>query len=289
MVITVGNLSMTSFSESSSLETFPLELLLEIFIDAISQSKGTYFSLLLVSKRIHNSICINGLRSFMKHPLVLNGQERAHAFSTLLKSQPYLGDHIRHLWLFPIHPVVMENSRGDSVQRVILQSVNILKACSNLTTLGCHVHILRRALLTGPSHPKCQELILAGHPKFGRPLTRIRRSPHGKSFLEQITHLRLMGDYPDDEFHFPNLTHLSFPFPDSDSIRLCIRNKGAFPQLKKLIVTHAVRIYTDYRFPNDRRIFVKTVAGHTPALELHEWLNRARGQTGIWGQTLKIA
>jgi hypothetical protein len=160
--------------------TLPVELALRIFSYATGISQGTYRSLLLTSKKIHNLIRIEMLSGVS---VILIRESQLLAFDSYLSTRPEVIPHIRYLWT--ICP--------GSVRRVARVCVSIINTCTNIRSLACHPHVLLESICRGQTfkHTRCVDLTMIEFRVTWSSF--MEGTASGANFFHQLERLHFIG------------------------------------------------------------------------------------------------
>ncbi|KAJ7269698.1 hypothetical protein C8J57DRAFT_1322849 [Mycena rebaudengoi] len=156
----------------------PVELALPILVYAAACSQGTYRSLLLTNKRIHDLVRIEALSSV---PVILWKETQMQAFKFYLEQRPEVIPHIHYLWV--ITPIVHYSLTHYSLTPLC---VSILNTCTEIRALACQPDILLDSICAAPTllHTHCVDLTLM---EFRVAWTSfMERSSCGAAFFHQI-------------------------------------------------------------------------------------------------------
>lgn len=204
----------------------PIELLIEIFRLAGSQSQANYRALLLTSRTICHFVradCIPFL------PIVISRKSQAESFYNWLCQYVALACQVKYLWVIPDtqSPIVVGIGLGINVE-----TLTILINCPNLLFLACEIRyvqywaklcILSREVTSLP-FPRTLQI-----PSSLKHLTVMFNAPWGYfeevcELFSQIQTLHVIGcsitnvEFPSSILlhqNFTNLTEASFSFPGS--------------------------------------------------------------------------
>ncbi|KAJ7667454.1 hypothetical protein DFH06DRAFT_218790 [Mycena polygramma] len=207
--------------QEQSLRDLPVELIAEILAMVPSSSPRTGVALALASPWISDLT----LATRLAH-VSLRSYKAISSFQRLLCSSIRAAGAVRTLWI------------PDSIGPVLNESgiPAILRACTNLRALACHMEPLEPLLLSRESFPlhllsvQFTMTEFVGMP-WNSPIskwTRMMRTPHGAGLLSNLTHLRLVHHhYQLETFpaqNFPRLTHIAI-----GSERDWSRNPAEYP------------------------------------------------------------
>ncbi|KAJ7123045.1 hypothetical protein C8R44DRAFT_159957 [Mycena epipterygia] len=193
--------------QENSLRDLPVEIISKILTMAILESRSTGIILALASPWLSDI----SLAARLAH-VSLRTSRQLDSFHGFIRSSSRAAAAVRTLWI------------SDYVGKTATESLipNILSACPNLQALGCHLaplDVLCRAKEPFPVWLLSVQITLTefmGMP-WQSPLTkwtRLLRTAHGATFLQNLTHLRLVSHHYlfDQSFpahHLPRLTHLA--------------------------------------------------------------------------------
>ncbi|KAJ7269692.1 hypothetical protein C8J57DRAFT_1322780 [Mycena rebaudengoi] len=159
----------------------PVELALPILIYAAACSQGTYRSLLLTNKRIHDLVRIEALSSV---PVILWKETQMKAFKFYLEQRPEVIPHIHYLWAIASSIIPYSFTP---------LCVSILNICTEIRALACQPDILLRSICAAPTllHTHCVDLTLM---EFRVAWTSfMERSSCGAAFFHQIERMHCIG------------------------------------------------------------------------------------------------
>lgn len=253
----------------------PPELCL-LVLQHSAESPGTVASLFLVSRRIQAmayEACLP------KTPIKLIQAHQVQSFDRMLLNKPRLAQYIRHLWVTPVH------------EEHYPAAIRILKKCKEVTSVACNGRVLEEAV-TSPhigyrlQHKRCRRLTLLYTSRDGWQSLFLGSSTT-LQFLQQITHLRLVGDIIPSHLSLPNLSVLSYQL-NRNSLNLVhgermLKDKVNLPSLHSVVLVGERRVQPGggVRITKlkDSRVFVYEVPHARTELEL--WCENTSGR-GFW-------
>ncbi|KAJ6459789.1 hypothetical protein C8R47DRAFT_130568 [Mycena vitilis] len=193
--------------QEQSLRDLPVELIAEILTMVPLSSPRSGVALALASPWISDLTIATRLAH-----VSLRSYQAISSFYRLVCSSDRAAGAVRTLWI------------PDSIDPVLDESgiPAILRACTNLRALACHMEPLEPLLNSGesfPLHLLSVQFTLTefmGMP-WNSPVSKwtrlLMRTPHGPGFLSHLTHLRLVHHhYQLETFpaqNFPRLTHIA--------------------------------------------------------------------------------
>ncbi|KAJ7644285.1 hypothetical protein FB45DRAFT_292708 [Roridomyces roridus] len=215
-----GSLSLTNTGMSQGFFPFsklPTELALPILAYASGLSQGTYRSLLLTNKAIHELTCIEMLPLVA---VVLTTVRQMTSFKLYLR-RPNIIPHIHSLWA--IAP------GSESFYHATTLCTNIIRKCTAVRSLACQETVLHAALT--PNHTHCVDLTLIGCRQDWR-----QNLP---KFFDQIQHLHLIDSNRDWLPRFKNLTRLTIALASDKEIlsRESCQDLVKSPKLLQVVIT----------------------------------------------------
>ncbi|RXW20113.1 hypothetical protein EST38_g5740 [Candolleomyces aberdarensis] len=211
------------------LAELPPELTLQI-LGHCAESQSTVANLVLVSRRVQAltyEACLPGMA------IRLIGEQQVESFDRLLLCKSHLLPYIHNLWVTPLQ------------EKYYPAAIRILKKCTSVRSLAVNGRLLKESI-TSPHigyrirHTHCRTLTLLHTSSEGWASL---FAPSAHQFLEQITHLRIVGDRIPVEFNFPlpNLRSFSYVLnrnvPNLAYGERILKDKDGFPNLRTVVLT----------------------------------------------------
>lgn len=264
------------------LKCLPPELLF-LVLSYSADWPETYRALALVSRYIYHST----LRACLPvMPITLSSTKQLISFASLVhgdKSSRHRldkGNLVHHLWISPL--------RNED----FAHTYHILRACANIRVLACDARVL--ALITHSrnlKHTFCRDLtLLLSHLRWVHAFN----TPSGYQFLQQLTHLRVMGEQSVPKtLSFDRLLYLSYPerscsdtdMGDSVAERpSALSNKSTYPSLRQVVLTRRSSISKGAPLLCDPMLVLLHTRRDITEMEI--WRNGCKGQS-LWQQAEK--
>ncbi|KAG5653094.1 hypothetical protein H0H81_002319 [Sphagnurus paluster] len=268
---------LTSWMENGfHFQTLPVEIQMTV-LAFCADTPATYRALVCVSR----SVYVMTLRACLPlMPITLSSPRQLISFSHLvcrdetpIASSLDAGVLVHRLWLSPLR-------REDTSL-----AYRILRACSNVRALACDARTLSAAIArcTRFKHEMCRELtLLLSRPQWECAMD----TPSGLQFLQQLTHLRLMGEPTVPRtLPLPALTQMSYPDqllrPEGENIvrPWALGTPVAFPSLQQVVLTRRCGPAGHIPEEVDPRLLVVYVPRDQTEMEV--WCAAAKGQS-LW-------
>jgi hypothetical protein len=257
------------------LSGLPTELVL-LILQHSAESPGTVANLLRVNRRIQGmayEACLPRM------PIKLIQAHQVESFDRMLLNKPWLAQYIHHLWVTPVH------------EEYYPAAIRILRQCKDVTSLACNGRVLEEAV-TSPHigyrirHKACRKLTLLYTSRDGWQSLFLSSSA-SLQFLQQITHLRLVGDIIPSHITLPNLSVLSYQLnrnsPNVVHGERMLLDKDNLPSLDSVVLVGERRVQPGggvrITKMKEKRVFVFEVPQSRTELEM--WCENTQGR-GFW-------
>ncbi|KAF6756005.1 hypothetical protein DFP72DRAFT_895894 [Ephemerocybe angulata] len=239
----------------------------------------TFANLALVSRKIQGmayEACLPRM------PIRLISEVHVQSFDKFLLCKPHLAAYVQHLWVTPLH------------EEYYPAAIRILKKCKRVVSLALNGRVLEEAV-TSPHvgyrirHKRCRKLTLLYTARDGWASLLSSEFPGQGSalqFMQQITHLRLVGDVVPAHLPLPSLRVFSYAL-NRNNLNLVhgermLKDKESLPSLHSVVLVGerragvgGVRITK----MKDSRVFVFEVPQARTELEM--WCDNTLGK-GFW-------